>query len=415
MLVSAALLVACAPEISIEEREPWRPPARIQERTARPIYPATIATVDVRLPALPMAGSGVALGARSVVRLDRGTITSATIASGGSVFVEDKVRAGRIVAAGDILVRWDSHLGDLEAGGSTWLGSGSTATSRQPHARLVGQSLVHELIEVPDAYEDIVEKAGTHTVLLPGSYGVVTLAPSSRTTLLPGTYFVRKLRASPGSTVVVSGGSPVLVYVIDALRLAAGIDDGGDATRLCVFFSGTSAVELASFRGTLVASNARIEATGAFVGFLYGDTIDSSPAARFEAIPSPLVRVAPPLTAQSVPLNVVQDTAFTHAVATFTDPNTSDTASAFSATVDWGDGNVSLGTITGADGAFTVTGTHTYPRTDADQVRVTVVDRVTGVTASAVTAAPDLTVYGNASRPRPAAGAWFEPPLSNRP
>jgi len=48
------------------------------------------------------------------------------------------------------------------------------------------------------------------------------------------------------------------------------------------------------------------------------------------------------------------------ALATFTDPQTSDTASQFSATVNWGDGTSTPGTITGGNGSFTVTGSHTY-------------------------------------------------------
>ena len=47
-------------------------------------------------------------------------------------------------------------------------------------------------------------------------------------------------------------------------------------------------------------------------------------------------------------------------VASFTDSNTSDTASGFSATITWGDGSSSAGMVSGANGSFTVTGGHTY-------------------------------------------------------
>jgi len=48
-------------------------------------------------------------------------------------------------------------------------------------------------------------------------------------------------------------------------------------------------------------------------------------------------------------------------LATFSDTNTSDTASSFTASVDWGDGTgASTATITGGNGSFTVSGTHTY-------------------------------------------------------
>src|SRR5205823_1488437 len=51
----------------------------------------------------------------------------------------------------------------------------------------------------------------------------------------------------------------------------------------------------------------------------------------------------------------------TGTVATFTGES-GQPASAFKATIDWGDGTTSAGVITGPDqnGVFTVTGTHTY-------------------------------------------------------
>ncbi len=50
----------------------------------------------------------------------------------------------------------------------------------------------------------------------------------------------------------------------------------------------------------------------------------------------------------------------TGTLTTFTDPQTTDTASQFSATVNWGDGTSTIGTITGGNGSFAVMGSHTY-------------------------------------------------------
>jgi hypothetical protein len=47
-------------------------------------------------------------------------------------------------------------------------------------------------------------------------------------------------------------------------------------------------------------------------------------------------------------------------VGSITDGNPSDTASDFTATIDWGDGTTTTGTITGANGSFNITGTHNY-------------------------------------------------------
>jgi hypothetical protein len=60
------------------------------------------------------------------------------------------------------------------------------------------------------------------------------------------------------------------------------------------------------------------------------------------------------------PLNAVEGTPITFQVATFNDPGTNDTAADFTAMIDWGDGTTSAGVITGSNGDFTVTGTHTY-------------------------------------------------------
>src|SRR5262249_26967915 len=47
-------------------------------------------------------------------------------------------------------------------------------------------------------------------------------------------------------------------------------------------------------------------------------------------------------------------------IATFTDTNHGDTAGTFLATINWGDGTSSAGTVTGANGTFAVAGSHTY-------------------------------------------------------
>src|SRR4029077_20172956 len=53
--------------------------------------------------------------------------------------------------------------------------------------------------------------------------------------------------------------------------------------------------------------------------------------------------------------------AFTGVVATFTDSRDGAQAADFTATIDWGDGSSSAGTIAvDANGGFDVTGTHTF-------------------------------------------------------
>jgi hypothetical protein len=59
-------------------------------------------------------------------------------------------------------------------------------------------------------------------------------------------------------------------------------------------------------------------------------------------------------------------------VATITDPNTSATANAYSAAINWGDGTTSTGTIGGGNGSFNVGGNHTYSSAGTYAVSVTI-------------------------------------------
>jgi len=59
-------------------------------------------------------------------------------------------------------------------------------------------------------------------------------------------------------------------------------------------------------------------------------------------------------------------------VASFTVNNSTDTASAFTATIDWGDGTTTTGTVVGSNGSFTVDGGHTYADEGFPQATVTI-------------------------------------------
>lgn len=71
---------------------------------------------------------------------------------------------------------------------------------------------------------------------------------------------------------------------------------------------------------------------------------------------------------------------------TFTDANSAATAGDFSATIDWGDGTTTTGTVAGAGGAFTVTGSHTYAEEGTYTVKVTVTDDGGSTTSATGTA-----------------------------
>src|SRR6202035_2294670 len=59
------------------------------------------------------------------------------------------------------------------------------------------------------------------------------------------------------------------------------------------------------------------------------------------------------------------------AVATFSDSSGTDTAGSFTATIDWGDGVTTAGTVVGSGGSFTVEGGHTYADEGSNPASVT--------------------------------------------
>jgi hypothetical protein len=80
-----------------------------------------------------------------------------------------------------------------------------------------------------------------------------------------------------------------------------------------------------------------------------------------------------PLRAAGVPVSATAGAQFSATVATFTDADPAGTASDYTATINWGDGSNSAGTVSPAPGGgFAVTGSHTYanPGTYATSVAI---------------------------------------------
>ena len=96
----------------------------------------------------------------------------------------------------------------------------------------------------------------------------------------------------------------------------------------------------------------------------------------------------PPITAVATSVSGTEGAAISGAtVATFTDANPNATASDFTATIDWGDGTSTTGTVVAqSGGGFAVDGAHTYADEGQYTIGVTVND-VGGSTASATSTA----------------------------
>jgi len=76
---------------------------------------------------------------------------------------------------------------------------------------------------------------------------------------------------------------------------------------------------------------------------------------------------------------------FSGAVATFSDTNTANVAGDFVATIGWGDGATTPGTVAGASGSFTVSGSHTYAATGTYVLSVTLTDDAPGTATATAT------------------------------
>ena len=104
------------------------------------------------------------------------------------------------------------------------------------------------------------------------------------------------------------------------------------------------------------------------------------------------------LSGQGTTVSATEGTAFTGALATFTSNDTSLAAGDFTATIDWGEGTTSTGSVSGSAGSFSVLGTHTYSEESTEAIHVTVAAN----SGQSITLASSATV---ADAPLAAAGA----------
>lgn len=82
-------------------------------------------------------------------------------------------------------------------------------------------------------------------------------------------------------------------------------------------------------------------------------------------------------------------------VATFSDPGSPDAAGDYAATVEWGDGTTSAGTVSGSAGKFTVTAGHTYAEDGVYPIAITVTENGVMQQGSAASAGAFATVSEN--------------------
>src|SRR5262249_49318814 len=105
---------------------------------------------------------------------------------------------------------------------------------------------------------------------------------------------------------------------------------------------------------------------------------ENSPGSATASVTSTADVAEGDLTVSGTPITATEGQPFAGTVATLFDPGSPDPASAYTASIDWGDGTTTTGTFAPGEGSFFIRGTHTY--TDEGTFTVQVVVDETGIT-----------------------------------
>ena len=142
--------------------------------------------------------------------------------------------------------------------------------------------------------------------------------------------------------------------------------------------------------GTVVATSNGFAVTGTHTyadedSYLASVAITDKDGSTANASTAVTVNDAALTAAAAAPLTGTEGTALTGVtVATFSDANPTATVNDFTATITWGDGSTSAGSVVATGNGFTVTGTHTYADEDSYLASVAITDDG-GSTANAST------------------------------
>jgi RHS repeat-associated protein len=101
---------------------------------------------------------------------------------------------------------------------------------------------------------------------------------------------------------------------------------------------------------------------------------DSADGSHYQVTSTALISDATLTVVSASSVNATAGTSWSGQLLTFTDTDPSGTSSDYSASVDWGDGQASAGTIGVSGGNFTVSGTHTYGSAGPFTIQVTLSD-----------------------------------------
>jgi hypothetical protein len=134
---------------------------------------------------------------------------------------------------------------------------------------------------------------------------------------------------------------------------------------------------------------------GAYSGTIHYFNGDGSPSTQTFAIK--LQDAA--LAGTASPVNAGVATPYSGPVATFTDGDPGGTASDYAATIHWGDGTNTAGTVAAGTAGFTVAGTHTYPTGGHYNMTISIADSggATATVNAVANVAPTVTAVSPGS------------------
>jgi hypothetical protein len=237
--------------------------------------------------------------------------------------------------------------------------------------------------------------SGTHTYAGSGTFSVVVTLTDDA----PGT-----ATAQVTSTAHVASGLSVTAVNFSAAEGTAfngtvATFSDSDTTKTPASFTATiNWGDSTTTAGTVTGGSGSFTVTGQHTyadegSFTFTVTVTETGAGGLTASATGTATVseADVLTGTPASFSAEASVPFTGAVATFTDSDTANVPGDFVATIDWGDGNTTAGTVTGGGGTFTVSGTHTYANAGVFTVTVTLTEDAPGTATATATSTANVT------------------------
>ena len=203
-----------------------------------------------------------------------------TSSAQGQLTVGSGSQLGSIVSAGAVRLSSGSTLsGSVSSAAGIVAGGAEIAGLQHANASLGTPRTLSWSVTFPGSpLPDLQLESGRARVLYPEVYGKVSLASGATLYLTSGTYHFGSLIAAAGSSIVLeSSGGPVMVNVLDELRLEGNVSGlGGVKPELFVAYAGTRTTFVGgSFDGSLIAPRAGVSVLGGeHTGQIFGRTVD---------------------------------------------------------------------------------------------------------------------------------------------